>query len=136
MTATDGAKSASCCSRNSGCQEMKPRNSSMITNSVGAEPTDNRTCNSPMCVSRKRNAGSGGRRQVSDAEVDEARFAEAQRVVKIAALRGTPLDDDDCANCLYYLEPDAPLAFCRHEKVQILVGAHWWCHFWEMPDDN
>jgi hypothetical protein len=72
---------------------------------------------------------------VTEPEVDEARFAESQRVVKVAALRGEPLDDDRCADCLYYLEPDAPLAFCWHEKLQILVGRDWWCHFWEMRED-
>ena len=67
-------------------------------------------------------------------EVDEVRFAEAQRIVKLTALRGTPVDDDRCGGCLYYTEPDEPLAFCRHEKLQILVGESWWCHFWEMPE--
>ena len=67
--------------------------------------------------------------------VDETRFADAQRVMKIAALRGSPLDDDHCRNCLYYLEPESHLSFCWQEKVQILVGADWWCHYWEMPDE-
>ena len=66
--------------------------------------------------------------------VDEDRFADAQRVVKIAALRGTPLDEDRCRNCLYYLDPAADLAFCWQEKVQILVGSDWWCHFWELQE--
>jgi hypothetical protein len=72
---------------------------------------------------------------VIEPEVDEARFADVQRVVKVAALRGEPLDDDQCSTCLYYLEPDAPFAFCWHEKLQILVGSAWWCHFWEMRED-
>jgi hypothetical protein len=71
---------------------------------------------------------------VTDANVDEARFADAQRVAKIAALRGSPLDGDHCRTCLYYLDPDLDLAFCWHEKLQILVGAEWWCHYWEMRD--
>jgi len=66
--------------------------------------------------------------------VDEAKFQQAQRVVKVAALRGTPLDDDSCANCLYYLEPGADLAYCWQEKVQINVASSWWCHFWEMTE--
>jgi hypothetical protein len=68
-------------------------------------------------------------------EVDEERFADSQRVVARAALRGKPLDDDRCGSCYYYLEPDDDLAFCWHEKVQILVGTNWWCHFWEMRED-
>jgi hypothetical protein len=54
--------------------------------------------------------------------------------VKVAALRGEPLDDDRCDSCFYYLEPGSPLAFCWHEKLQILVGHEWWCHFWEMRE--
>jgi len=71
---------------------------------------------------------------VTEPEVDETRFAQAQHVLKVAALRAGPLDDDRCANCLYFLEPDDELSFCWHEKLQILVGANWWCHFWEMRD--
>jgi hypothetical protein len=72
---------------------------------------------------------------VSEPEVDEARFQQAQRAAKISALRGTPLDDDRCGVCYYYLDPGAPLAFCWHDKLQILVGENWWCHFWEMTEE-
>jgi hypothetical protein len=72
---------------------------------------------------------------VIEPTVDEAKFQSAQRVVKVAALRGAPLDGDSCATCLYYLEPDAELAYCWHEKLQVNVGANWWCHFWEMTED-
>ncbi|HEY2330444.1 MAG TPA: hypothetical protein VGH94_00865 [Acidimicrobiales bacterium] len=72
---------------------------------------------------------------MSDApDVDEVAFERAQRAVKVAALRGTPLEGDSCANCYYYLEPEADLAFCWQEKLQILVGKDWWCHFWEMTE--
>ena len=66
--------------------------------------------------------------------VDEARFADTQRTAKLSALRGRPLDGDRCGSCFYFLEPDADLAFCWQEKLQILVGRDWWCHFWEMRD--
>jgi hypothetical protein len=72
---------------------------------------------------------------VTEPAVDEEKFKESQRVAKVSALRGTPLDDDRCANCYYYLEPDAALSFCWHEKLQILVGADWWCHYWEMTEE-
>ncbi|HLG66241.1 MAG TPA: hypothetical protein VKV36_00050 [Acidimicrobiales bacterium] len=68
--------------------------------------------------------------------VDDARFAEAQRLVKVAALRGSPLDGDRCRTCLYYLDPSEDLSFCWHEKLQSLVGGDWWCHFWEMREDD
>jgi hypothetical protein len=64
--------------------------------------------------------------------VDEEAFQRVQRSIKVAALRGRPLDDDSCANCLYYLEPGEDLAFCWHEKLQMLVGSQWWCQHWEM----
>ncbi len=71
---------------------------------------------------------------MTEPEIDEARFAAAQRVVKVAALRATPMDEDRCGTCLYYLEADEDLSFCWQEKVQILVGSGWWCQFWEMRD--
>jgi len=71
---------------------------------------------------------------MTEPEIDENRFREAQRVTQLAALRGTPMDGDRCGGCYYYLDPAQPMAFCWHEKLQILVGADWWCHFWEMPE--
>ena len=67
--------------------------------------------------------------------VDEEKFEAAQRVIKVTALRGSPVDGDSCATCFYYLEPGEPMAFCWHEKFQMLVGAEWWCQHWEMTDD-
>jgi hypothetical protein len=70
-----------------------------------------------------------------DPTVDEAKFEQSQRVVRLTALRGSPLEGDSCANCLYYLEPDKDLAFCWQEKLQMLVSRHWWCHHWEMTEE-
>lgn len=67
-------------------------------------------------------------------EVDEVRFAASQRTVRISALRTSPIDDDRCATCLYYLDLGQGPAYCWHEKLQILVGPEWWCHFWEMSE--
>ena len=67
-------------------------------------------------------------------EVDEQKFQHAQRALKISALQPAPSDGDSCRSCLYYLERDSELAFCWHEKLQILVGATWWCHYWEMAE--
>jgi hypothetical protein len=66
--------------------------------------------------------------------VDEARFIAAQRLIRLTALRGTPVDGDRCGTCHHYLDPDAPLAFCSHDKLQTLVGLDWWCQHWEMRD--
>lgn len=70
-----------------------------------------------------------------DPQVDEEKFEAIQRVVKVTALRASPVDGDSCKSCYYYLEPDEPMAFCWHEKFQMLVGAEWWCQHWEMTDD-
>jgi predicted DNA-binding transcriptional regulator YafY len=72
---------------------------------------------------------------MSEPEVNEAEFNKAQRIVKVSALRGSPIEGDSCANCYYYLEPGADLAFCWHEKLHIMVGSQWWCHYWEMVEE-
>lgn len=69
-------------------------------------------------------------------EVDEARFGEVQRLIKITALRSTPIEDDRCAGCMYYLDPSEGLAYCWHEKLGILVDADWWCHYFETREDD
>jgi len=73
---------------------------------------------------------------LEDAVVDEERFAAASKLIKVAALRGSPVDDGCCQNCLYYLDPSEEISFCWQEKFQTLVGATWWCHFWEMTDES
>lgn len=67
--------------------------------------------------------------------VDEAKFAAVQRLIRLTALRGTPVEGDSCGNCQYFLEPGEPMAFCWHEKFQTLVGADWWCQHWEMVEE-
>ena len=39
--------------------------------------------------------------------------------------------EEKCENCLYYLEPTADISYCWHQKLRILVGADWWCQWWE-----
>lgn len=68
----------------------------------------------------------------AEPEIDEAAFQAVQRKIKVTALRGAPVDGDECSTCLYYLDPSAPLAFCWHSKLQMIVGAQWWCQHWEM----
>lgn len=72
---------------------------------------------------------------MTEPEVDEVRFEQAQRASKVSALRSSPLDEDRCSTCYYYLELDQGPAYCWHEKLQILVGPDWWCHYWEMRQD-
>jgi len=46
-------------------------------------------------------------------------------------LRGAPSGEEQCENCLYYLENTAAISYCWHPKLRILVGANWWCQWWE-----
>jgi cytochrome P450 len=67
--------------------------------------------------------------------IDEARFQDVQRVISEAALTGRPTMGQRCSGCHFYLESADPMAFCWHERVQLLVGEDWWCHFWAERDD-
>ena len=50
---------------------------------------------------------------------------------------GQPHGDEKCDNCLYYLDPDESLHYCWHPTIRILVGADWWCQWWEpIPEDQ
>ena len=50
-------------------------------------------------------------------------------------LRGEPYGDERCANCLYYSEVDKKISYCWHMKLRILVGAEWWCQWWEKIEE-
>ena len=68
---------------------------------------------------------------------DEKRALELRHMAEDAVLKGVPYGDEKCSNCLYYLDPDAKLAYCWHSKLRILVGADWWCQWWEaIPDED
>ena len=49
----------------------------------------------------------------------------------VFVLRGHPSGEEQCENCLYYLENTAEISYCWHQKLRILVGANWWCQWWE-----
>ena len=47
-------------------------------------------------------------------------------------LRGEPYGDGErCGNCLYYLNADDSISYCWHPQLRVLVGAQWWCQWWE-----
>ena len=46
-------------------------------------------------------------------------------------LKGEPYGDEKCDNCLYYLNTAEAISYCWHPKLRILVGAEWWCQWWE-----
>src|SRR3954447_25782423 len=68
-------------------------------------------------------------------ESDENVSNEPRHPSDNAAMRGHPSGDEQCENCLYYLENTADISYCWHPKVRILVGATWGCQWWEaIPD--
>jgi hypothetical protein len=63
--------------------------------------------------------------------IDEQRALELKHLAEDAILRARPNQDESCRNCLYYLNPDEELTYCWHPKLRLLVGADWWCQWWE-----
>ncbi|MCW2726202.1 MAG: hypothetical protein JWN35_3123 [Frankiales bacterium] len=63
--------------------------------------------------------------------VDEENNQKLQHLVEDAALRGKPFGDEKCQNCLFYLDTDEDITYCWHPKIRVLVGADWWCQWWE-----
>ncbi len=68
-------------------------------------------------------------------EIDEKLSVELRHLADDAVLRGKPNGGEQCSNCLYYIEPDKQIAYCWHPKLRILVGADWWCQWWEPIED-
>lgn len=70
-------------------------------------------------------------------EIDSKLHMELRILAGNAVLRGRPYGDESCSNCRYYLEPEADLSYCWHQKLRILVGADWWCQWWDTePEDG
>lgn len=73
-------------------------------------------------------------------EIDEKKWLEWKNVMDRAILRAHPLEEfgkvQRCDNCLFYLDPDSELTYCWHPELRILVGADWWCQWWEeIPEE-
>jgi uncharacterized protein YbjT (DUF2867 family) len=49
----------------------------------------------------------------------------------MTTLRSSPSGDEQCENCRYYFNNSADISYCWHPKLRILVGAQWWCTWWE-----
>ena len=65
-------------------------------------------------------------------EEDEKLAIELRHLAENAVLKSTPQHGDEkCGNCLYYLEDTQDISYCWHPKLRILVGAEWWCQWWE-----
>jgi len=58
---------------------------------------------------------------------------QLQALVREAKLKGSPSGEQRCDNCRYYAGEHKKIAYCEHPRLQILVGADWWCQWWEAP---
>lgn len=63
--------------------------------------------------------------------LDEENNRKLQHLIEDAVLKGKPYGDEKCRDCLFYLDSDADMSYCWHPKLRILVGADWWCQWWE-----
>lgn len=63
--------------------------------------------------------------------IDEKLWLEFKDKLERATLKGKPMGEERCDNCLYYLNPGDDISYCWHQQVRILVGAEWWCQWWE-----
>lgn len=69
--------------------------------------------------------------------IDEKNWLELRHLADKAVLRGHPYNGtEQCDNCLYYLNPDDDLSYCWHQQLRILVGATWWCQWWEKIEEG
>jgi len=70
-------------------------------------------------------------------EIDETNWLVLKDLLERATLKGHPYQGtEQCSNCLYYLDPDADISYCWHPTLRILVGAQWWCQWWEaIPEE-
>ena len=66
-------------------------------------------------------------------EIDEQNWLQLKDLLDRATLKGHPYGEDQekCENCRYYLNPDDDISYCWHPQLRVLVGAEWWCQWWE-----
>ena len=59
---------------------------------------------------------------------------ELQALIREARLKGSPSGEQRCDTCRFYVGEYKQIAYCDHEKLEILVGADWWCQWWEAKE--
>jgi hypothetical protein len=71
-------------------------------------------------------------------EIDGQKWLELKDLMERATLKGKPYSETEkCDTCLYYLNPDDLISYCWHPQLRILVGAEWWCQWWDaIPEDS
>ena len=65
------------------------------------------------------------RRKGHPKQIDEKLSMELRVLSTNAGLKGASAGEEQCENCVYYLENTADLSYCWHPKLRILVGAKW-----------
>jgi hypothetical protein len=68
-------------------------------------------------------------------EIDEKLSLQLRHLADDAVLKGEPYGEERCQNCHYYSEVDKKISYCWHMKLRILVGAEWWCQWWEKIEE-
>ena len=69
-------------------------------------------------------------------EIDSVKWLEWKDVLDRATLKGHPLQEERCDNCLYYLDSTEEISYCWHQQLRILVGGDWWCQWWEKIEEE
>jgi hypothetical protein len=68
-------------------------------------------------------------------EIDETRSMELRHVSTETILRSRSSGIQHCENGRYYLEDTVDIS-CWHPKLRILVGADWWCGWWDRASET
>ena len=71
---------------------------------------------------------------LSREEQMEQENRQLQALIRETQLKGSPSGEQRCDNCRYYVGEFKKMAYCNHPKLEILVGAAWWCQYWEKND--
>lgn len=78
---------------------------------------------------------------MTDAQPRETREEAVERenqeflaLQRETGLRGTPSGDQRCDNCRYYVAEYKKIGYCNHPGLELLVGAGWWCRWWDVRE--
>ncbi len=72
--------------------------------------------------------------RLSREEQMEQENQQLQALIRDAKLKGSPSGEQRCENCRYYVAEFKRIAYCNHPRLEILVGADWWCQWWEASE--
>ncbi len=68
--------------------------------------------------------------------IDEELSMKLGHLAEDAILRGKPNGDESAAIACTTSTPTRTSRYCWHPKLRVLVGAEWWCQWWEeIPEE-